>query len=127
MGSAIEYFEGAEAIAVPRDRFAPVKTTNDLLVLWSDAYELASDARLVALDPEANGRRVVDLDPRHFSQIADFEARFEEGAPSLRNCRRLSVRGDFRFGAGVAVEGDVELVNPDASQRVIAAEARLSG
>jgi len=127
MGSAIECFDGARAIAVPRERFAPVKTTNDLLVLWSDAYELTPDARVVARDPEANRRRVVDLDPRHFGRIADFEARFEEGAPSLRDCRRLSVRGDFRFGAGVSVEGEVELVNHDAAQREIPAETRLRG
>ena len=41
MGAAIECFAGAEAICVPRDRFAPVKTTNDLLRLWSDAYEVS--------------------------------------------------------------------------------------
>lgn len=127
MGSAIESFEGAQAIAVPRERFAPVKTTSDLLVLWSDAYELAGDARLVAKDPEANRRRVIELDPRYFASIADFEARFEEGAPSLRDCRRLAIRGDFRFGSGVVVEGEVELVNPDDAPRVIPAETRLRG
>lgn len=125
MGSAIECFEGARAIAVPRDRFAPVKTTNDLLVLWSDAYELASDSRIVARDPEFARQRVVDLDPRFFSQIADFEARFGAGAPSLRACRKLEVRGDFRFGPGVSIEGEVELVNPDETQRTIPAETRL--
>jgi len=127
MGSAIECFDGARAIAVPRERFAPVKTTSDLLVLWSDAYELSSDARVVARDPEANRRRVVELDPRYFSRIADFEARFEEGAPSLRHCRRLSIRGDFRFGPGVTVEGEVELVNPEEKQREIPAETTLRG
>ncbi|PKQ19061.1 MAG: UTP--glucose-1-phosphate uridylyltransferase, partial [Actinobacteria bacterium HGW-Actinobacteria-8] len=43
MGAAIEVFEGATAIVVGRDRFLPVKTTNDLLVLRSDAYELQED------------------------------------------------------------------------------------
>ena len=127
MGSAIECFDGARAIAVPRERFAPVKTTNDLLVLWSDAYELGGDARVVARDPEANRARVVDLDPRHFSQIADFEARFEEGAPSLRHCRRLTIRGDFRFGADVSIEGEVSLVNDDSQPHVIPAGSVLRG
>ena len=40
MGAAIEVFEGATAIGVGRDRFLPVKTTSDLLVLRSDAYDL---------------------------------------------------------------------------------------
>lgn len=127
MGSAIECFEGAQAIAVPRERFAPVKTTSDLLVLWSDAYELTSDARIVARDPEANRQRIVELDARHYSQIADFEARFEDGAPSLRNCRRLAIRGDFRFGVGVTIEGEVELVNAGDEQREIPSETRLRG
>ena len=43
MGSAIECFARAEAIVVPRERFAPVKTTNDLLALWSDAYRRLED------------------------------------------------------------------------------------
>ena len=38
MGAAIGAFDGARAVRVPRTRFAPVKTTNDLLVLRSDAY-----------------------------------------------------------------------------------------
>ena len=45
MGAAIEVFEGATAIGVGRDRFLPVKTTNDLLVLRSDAYDLEADGR----------------------------------------------------------------------------------
>ena len=38
MGAAIEVFEGSEAMLVPRTRFRPVKTTNDLLVLRSDYF-----------------------------------------------------------------------------------------
>src|SRR5208283_4735698 len=37
---------GARALQVPRSRFAPVKTTDDLLVVRSDAYELTSDGRM---------------------------------------------------------------------------------
>merc|ERR1711972_953608 len=47
MGAAISCFEGASAIVVPRERFAPVKTTNDLLALRSDAYQLTKDFRIV--------------------------------------------------------------------------------
>src|SRR5699024_4166011 len=41
MGAAVEVFPGAAAIEVDRGRFLPVKTTNDLLVLRSDAYTVA--------------------------------------------------------------------------------------
>lgn len=47
MGSAIEAFgaDGAGAVVVPRSRFAPVKTTNDLFCLRSDAYKARPSAR----------------------------------------------------------------------------------
>merc|ERR1719238_1925627 len=40
MGAAIASFATAGAILIPRTRFAPVKTTNDMLALMSDAYEI---------------------------------------------------------------------------------------
>src|SRR5512139_389852 len=43
MGAAIEVFDGSTTIEVGRERFVPVKTTNDLLVLRSDCYELDDD------------------------------------------------------------------------------------
>ena len=43
MGAAVEVFEGATAIGVGRERFLPVKTTNDLLLLRSDVYAVAED------------------------------------------------------------------------------------
>src|SRR3712207_1917093 len=46
MGAAIEVFDGARTIEVGRDRFVPVKTTNDLAVLRSDCYRLDEDAGL---------------------------------------------------------------------------------
>jgi UTP--glucose-1-phosphate uridylyltransferase len=111
MGSAIECFEGAEAIVVSRERFAPVKTTNDLLSLWSDAYRVSEDARMIPTDAEANRIRVIDLDPDYYKHVDDLQTRFPAGAPSLAKCQRFSVRGDHRFGADVAVVGSVALVN----------------
>merc|ERR1719498_554645 len=46
MGSAISCFEGAIAVQIPRTRFAPVKKTDDLIALRSDAYELTEDSRI---------------------------------------------------------------------------------
>merc|ERR1711865_1141971 len=44
----------AKALQIPRSRFAPVKTTSDLLALRSDAYVLTADFR-VELAPARNG------------------------------------------------------------------------
>jgi UTP--glucose-1-phosphate uridylyltransferase len=109
MGAAIGVFEGAAAIRVPRTRFAPVKTTNQLLVVRSDAYALADDW---TVRPAADPSPLVSLDSSYYKLLRDFEARFPFGAPSLRSCRRLSVEGDVRFGRDVAVKGSVSVSGP---------------
>ena len=86
MGAAIGVFEGARALHVPRRRFAPVKTTNDLLALRSDAYVLRDDRR-VELAPEREEPPVIDLDPDYYKLVGDFEPRFPAGPPSLVGVR----------------------------------------
>ena len=111
MGAAVGVFEGAAAIEVGRDRFAPVKTTNDLLVLRSDCYRLTDDWRVML----AGGREAqpgVDLDPEYYKLLAGFESRFPDGPPSLVGADRLVVRGDVSFGAGVTVTGVAEVDGP---------------
>ncbi|MEA2286497.1 MAG: UTP--glucose-phosphate uridylyltransferase [Solirubrobacteraceae bacterium] len=108
MGAAIDVFDGARALRVPRRRFAPVKTTNDLLALRSDAYVLTDDAR-VELAEGRDAPPLVDLDSAHFKLLPDFEERFPAGAPSLVACERLSVSGDVGFGSGVTVRGSVAI------------------
>jgi UTP--glucose-1-phosphate uridylyltransferase len=110
MGAAIGSIPGARAVQVPRDRFAPVKTTDDLLVVRSDAYELTADGRMT---PRFEGSPpVVTLDKDRFRLLPEFERRFGDGAPSLRRCTSLHVEGDVTFGAGVVVEGDVRVTGP---------------
>jgi UTP--glucose-1-phosphate uridylyltransferase len=122
MGAAIEVFEGATAIGVGRDRFLPVKTSSDLLVLRSDAYEVQADGRLTkAADPTP----VVDLDNNYYKIISDFDQRFPAGAPSLKEARHLDVNGDWTFEAGVRVIGEVTLEDRGAPQ-IIAAGATLT-
>src|SRR5918999_1641441 len=60
MGAAIGVFDGAGAVHVPRGRFAPVKTTSHLLVVRSDAYELAEDWT-VRLAPGRDAAPIVEL------------------------------------------------------------------
>jgi UTP--glucose-1-phosphate uridylyltransferase len=110
MGTAIGSIPGARTVHVPRSRFAPVKTTDDLLVVRSDAYELTSDGRM---RPGFDGPGpVATLDKDFYKLLPDFEQRFPAGAPSLRRCRRFEVEGDVTFGAGVVAVGDVRVAGP---------------
>src|SRR4051812_30559018 len=112
MGAAIGVFDGARPVCVPRRRFSPVKTTEDLLALRSDAYVLADDAR-VELAPQRDGTPpVVDLDDEHYKLLRDFDARFPAGAPSLVACERIAVEGDVTFGRDVVVRGSVTVQGP---------------
>jgi UTP--glucose-1-phosphate uridylyltransferase len=111
MGAALSSIEGAEAVWVPRRRFAPVKTTNDLLVVRSDAYVLDEEEAHVDLAPQRGDASppVVDLDSRFYKNLHDFEARFPGGPPSLVAAERLVVKGDVTFGAGTVVSGEAEV------------------
>jgi UTP--glucose-1-phosphate uridylyltransferase len=110
IGAAIGSIPGARALHVPRSRFAPVKTTDDLLVVRSDAYELTGDGQM---RPTFEGPGpIVRLDKHFYKLLPDFERRFAAGAPSLRRCRRFEVDGDVTFGAGVVAVGDVHVAGP---------------
>ncbi len=108
MGAAVSFFERAAAVRVPRRRFSPVKNTDDLLAVRSDAYRLTDDWRVV-LHPARTTPPVIDLDERFFKMIDDFERRFPAGPPSLRCCDSLKIEGDISFGKGVVVEGEATL------------------
>ncbi len=106
MGAAIEVFADSVLIEVGRDRFVPVKTTNDLLVLRSDIYDMTDG---FVLDQTVDEIPFIELDGDYYRVVADFEKRFPDGTPSLKKASRLKVDGDWTFGRGVQVIGEVEL------------------
>ena len=106
MGAAIEVFDGATAIVVGRDRFLPVKATSDLFLIRSDAYALDERGALVQ---QVGAAPSISLDSGSYKLIHDFEARFPEGVPSLKEATSLDVQGDWTFGADVEIVGDAVL------------------
>src|SRR5699024_8793423 len=106
MGAAIEVFDGATAIVVGRDRFLPVKATSDLFLIRSDAYALDERNALVQ---QVQSVPSVSLESGSYKLIQDFELRFPQGVPSLKEATSLDVQGDWTFGADVSVIGDAVL------------------
>lgn len=126
-GAALSIFEGAAAVAVPRARFLPVKTTDDLLAMRSDIYLLAPDSTL-RVNPERRLETVViDLDHRVYGRLPEFDARFPSGPPSLVRCRSLTIEGDFLFRGRVVLEGSVYLRNRSCRQILVPAKSLISG
>jgi UTP--glucose-1-phosphate uridylyltransferase len=125
MGAAISVFEGARAIRVPDARFAPVKTTADLLRVRSDAYLRDAEERVLPAPGGLGGALAIELDPAFFRTVDELDARTPHGPPSLLRCRRLVVRGDVRFGRGVVLEGEVTLAAPAGGRLDVPDGARL--
>ncbi|MCB2204787.1 UTP--glucose-1-phosphate uridylyltransferase [bacterium] len=125
MGAAISLFENAAALRVPRSRFAPVKTTDDLLAVWSDAYVLTEDYRIVQNPVRTLPTIDIVLDKQHYKFVSQLESHFPSGAPSLLHCSSLRIEGDVYFGSEVRCKGDVRISVPDGEQRHIADESRL--
>ena len=109
MGSAIECFDDAAAIEVPRTRFAPVKTCNDLFTLRSDAYIITerSTVTLAVDGPEAVAP-FVKLDDKYYKLVDGMDSLVSE-PPSLLRCKSLVVKGPVEFGPGVTIVGSVTL------------------
>jgi UTP--glucose-1-phosphate uridylyltransferase len=127
MGAAIEVFEGAGALRVPRTRFAPVKLCSDLLVLWSDAYLLTEDSRVILNPANRYGLPLVQLDTKYYKFINQLQERFPEGAPSLTNCQQFKVEGDVRFGKNISVKSQTKVNNPGPTQAFVPDGTDLEG
>jgi len=121
MGSAIECFDGAQAILIPRSRFAPVKTTADLLALSSDAYEITADSRMQLVASRAGVPPTVKLDDcyKFVDQLATLT---KGGVPSLVNCTKFTVEGKVECAPGVVIEGTVKFVNKGDDVKVAPAK-----
>lgn len=109
MGAAIECFDNAGAVVVPRSRFAPVKTTGDLMALRSDAYDVTEDWRLELSKKRSGTPPNIDLDGDHYKMVDQLDAALTGGVPSLAECDELVVRGPVRFSANTKFVGKVSI------------------
>ncbi|MEM7467476.1 MAG: UTP--glucose-1-phosphate uridylyltransferase [Pseudomonadota bacterium] len=125
MGAAIEVFAGSQAIRVSRNRFRPVKKTNDLLILMSDLFDM--DTRCQIIQSNESPLPDIQLDEQFFSNIDDYLARIPFGPPSLKACSSLTVNGDVYFGKHVQIIGDVTINAPDSGVLKIDDNTVLSG
>ena len=124
MGAAIEVLPKSDAIRVPRSRFAPVKTTGDLVAVRSDAYEQREDSSVALVAQRQGIPPNLQLDGQFYKTIADLEQRIPS-PPSLKECESLTVEGDLSFEPDVTIIGNATLTACGPS-RVVPA-GRYSG
>jgi len=107
MGAAIEIFAGATAIEVPRARFMPVKTTNELLLMRSDVFEIGKDFIMVQ---KIRKLPKIELDSRYYKFINDFDKRFKT-VPSLKDATSFRVEGEHIFDKPMKITGDAHITD----------------
>ena len=123
MGAAISLFDKAAAVRVPRSRFFPVKTCNDLLAMRSDCF-VFTEKKDLRMNPERKINQKqetikIKLDPKFYGKIDNFDQRFADGVPSLVDCYSLTIEGDVLFEKDVKIKGSVTIKNTQPFQAVI--------
>ncbi len=119
MGSAISIFKDSIALRIPKSRFAPIKTTNELLGLLSNAFILDNNNLIVSNPLRTIGTIIISLDDRFYKKTDDLQARFPDGVPDLLECQKLTILGDVKFEANVKVIGEVVISNESDEQQLI--------
>lgn len=104
-GAAIRHFKNAKGINVPRNRFLPVKSCSDLLLIKSDIYSL-EHGQLVLNENRMFGTTPVIKLGDHFKKVAQFQKRFKK-IPKIIELDHLTVTGDVYFGRNVTLRGTV--------------------
>ena len=118
-GAAIQSFEGAQGINVPRRRFLPVKTTSDLLLVMSNLFTLNRGNLVMNAQRSFPSVPLVKLGTsfikvnhllssyleflyRFLFKVKDFLSRFQS-IPDCLELDSLTVSGDVTFGKGVSL------------------------
>lgn len=108
MGSAIGHFASARGVIIPRNRFAPVKNNQDLLVRRSDVYQVHPET--FTLVRQSANEPVVRLDDKYYKKIDGFNSLFKE-IPSLKEVLEFTVEGPVLFDRPITVKGKVTIKN----------------
>ena len=108
IGSAISSFEKSLSVNVPRDRFLPVKKTDDLLLVQSNLFLIKDGVLVRNPDRQFNGLPLIRLG-ENFKTVEEYSRRFQT-IPDILELDLLTVVGDVYFGKRNILRGNVILV-----------------
>ncbi len=109
LGSAINWWADSKAIQVPRNRFLPVKKTDDLLLVQSNLFEIMDGVLVRHPGRQFSNLPLIRLGDC-FRDYAAYQERFEQ-IPDLLDLDLLTVVGDVWFGREMELKGNVILVS----------------
>jgi UTP--glucose-1-phosphate uridylyltransferase len=107
IGSALDCFAGAVGLCVSRDRFMPVKKTEDLLLVQSNIFNL-EEGRLVRNKQRKISSLPVITFGDNLHQVDAFQKCFP-AIPDLLELEMLDIAGQVRFEGPVSLKGEVKL------------------
>jgi len=107
-GAAIQFFDNAKGVNVPRSRFLPVKAVGDLFVVQSNLYDLTNG--YLVMNPKRPYPTVplVNLG-EEFKKVSDYNRRIKS-IPDILELDQLTVSGDVYIGSKVTLRGTVIIV-----------------
>ncbi|THV02386.1 UTP--glucose-1-phosphate uridylyltransferase [Dendrothele bispora CBS 962.96] len=103
--SAVKHFDRPKVINVPRERFLPVKTCSDLLLIKSDVYQVKNGHLVPNYNRTFQSTPAIKLSEQ-FRNIDDFQRRFKT-VPNIADLDLLTVTGDVYFGRSVTLRGTI--------------------
>eukprot|EP01114_Cavostelium_apophysatum_P000818 TRINITY_DN1071_c0_g1_i1.p1 TRINITY_DN1071_c0_g1~~TRINITY_DN1071_c0_g1_i1.p1 ORF type:complete len:508 (-),score=134.08 TRINITY_DN1071_c0_g1_i1:76-1599(-) len=107
-GAAVQFFNNAKGINVPRSRFLPVKSTSDLFVVQSNLYELQNGTLQMHKKRTYPSVPLVNLG-ENFKTVSNYNSRLKS-IPDILELDQLTVSGDVTFGTNVVLKGTVIIV-----------------
>ncbi|OLL23531.1 putative UTP--glucose-1-phosphate uridylyltransferase [Neolecta irregularis DAH-3] len=113
VGAAIRYFKNAHGVNVPRNRFLPVKTCSDLLLVKSDLFKL-KHGQLVMSEERFGPAPIVKLGV-DFKKVSDFQRRIP-AIPKILELDHLTITGAVNLGRDIEFRGTVIIVASDGSR-----------
>jgi len=124
-GGAIEFFDNSFIVYVPRKRFLPVKTTDDLFAVQSDLFAVKHGS--LSLRKERKGMIAVPTVKlgAHFRTVDAYLKRLPNGVPDVLGLEHLTVSGNVYFGEDVVLKGTVIIVAEEGSRIDIASGSIL--
>lgn len=107
IGSALECFEGTVGLTVSRDRFLPVKKTDDLLLVRSNLFTLDKGKLKRNVSRKAQGLPTIKLG-NYLQNIENFQNSFSE-IPDLIDLEELIINGNVQFEGAASLKGKILL------------------